>query len=239
MENTIGERIAGLRKQRGWTQNKLAELINISNKAISKWESGRSDPSLELVVALSEIFDCTTDYLIKGIHTVPKLLNISVNKNKNLSYEEDIFYRAMDILKVDVSALSYELWLSQLYPYKIVGSTLIIFAPTKQVKDYILKNFQEKVLEAVQQLDARITRLHILPKDVSSDTKLKEAVKLAINNKNINTSTIQRSLSISYPTAYDIMMSMQYLGYVSEKSNLHYYEVKITLDKYKKIFKVL
>lgn len=48
------------------TQLQLAERLNISDKAVSKWESGNGDPSLEMIAALSNLFDCTTDYLIKG-----------------------------------------------------------------------------------------------------------------------------------------------------------------------------
>jgi transcriptional regulator with XRE-family HTH domain len=65
-KETIGERIAKKRKELGYTQNKLAELLFISNKAVSKWESGLSCPSIDLLPTLSDILNCDIDYLVRG-----------------------------------------------------------------------------------------------------------------------------------------------------------------------------
>ncbi len=53
----LGHRIAKLRTQKGWTQEKLAELINYSPNHLSKIESARTQPSFELLVMLSKVFD--------------------------------------------------------------------------------------------------------------------------------------------------------------------------------------
>lgn len=63
---TIGERIAKKRKEAGLTQNKLAEMLIISNKAVSKWESGLSSPSIDLLPNLADILHCSIDYLVRG-----------------------------------------------------------------------------------------------------------------------------------------------------------------------------
>ncbi len=63
----LADRISELRRQKGWSQEQLAEALNISRQAVSKWESGQSTPELEKVVAMSELFGVSTDYLLKGI----------------------------------------------------------------------------------------------------------------------------------------------------------------------------
>lgn len=62
----LGERIQALRKEKGISQEELAAQMGISRQAVSKWESGQSIPDLEKVVLLSEYFETTTDYLLKG-----------------------------------------------------------------------------------------------------------------------------------------------------------------------------
>ncbi|MGM9631238.1 helix-turn-helix domain-containing protein [Butyricicoccus sp.] len=64
---TISDRIRELRRARGISQEELAEEIGVSRQAVSKWESGQSVPDLDRVIALSDYFEVTTDYLLKGI----------------------------------------------------------------------------------------------------------------------------------------------------------------------------
>ena len=65
MENlTIGTRIAELRKKANLTQNELAEKLMISNKAVSKWESNNGAPSIEMLIKLCEVLNCSLDYLV-------------------------------------------------------------------------------------------------------------------------------------------------------------------------------
>lgn len=61
----LADKIAMLRKQNGWSQEELAEKMNVSRQSVSKWESAASIPDLTRVVQLAEIFDVTTDYLLK------------------------------------------------------------------------------------------------------------------------------------------------------------------------------
>ena len=63
---TIGERIAEERKKKGMTQEDMAEKLNLSRQAISKWESGSSFPDTENLLKLSFLFSVSVDYLLKG-----------------------------------------------------------------------------------------------------------------------------------------------------------------------------
>jgi transcriptional regulator with XRE-family HTH domain len=61
----FSEKLLTLRKSKDLTQAQLAEKLNISRQSISKWESGQSIPELDKILELSNIFDVTTDYLLK------------------------------------------------------------------------------------------------------------------------------------------------------------------------------
>lgn len=63
---SIGDRICKLRKNKGFTQLDLANKLFITDKAISSWEQNRTEPSLEMLVKISEIFDCSIGYLVYG-----------------------------------------------------------------------------------------------------------------------------------------------------------------------------
>lgn len=61
----LSEKILTLRKSRNWTQDQLAEQLDVSRQTVSKWESAQSLPELDKVIALSEVFNVTTDCLLK------------------------------------------------------------------------------------------------------------------------------------------------------------------------------
>lgn len=64
----LADKIATLRKQNAWSQEDLAEQLNVSRQSVSKWESGASIPDLDKILKLSELFGVTTDYLLKDEH---------------------------------------------------------------------------------------------------------------------------------------------------------------------------
>ncbi len=61
----LADKIIRMRKKNGWSQEELAEKLNVSRQAVSKWESAQSIPELEKILILGEIFGVTTDYLLK------------------------------------------------------------------------------------------------------------------------------------------------------------------------------
>ena len=60
----IADRIQYLRKQKGYSQEELADKVGVSRQAVSKWESEQTTPDLEKVIAMSELFEVTTDYIL-------------------------------------------------------------------------------------------------------------------------------------------------------------------------------
>ena len=61
---TLNKKLLHLREQHSLTQFEVAEKINVSRQAISKWESGSSIPSMDNLLALSKLYGVTIDYLI-------------------------------------------------------------------------------------------------------------------------------------------------------------------------------
>ncbi len=64
LDYNLAEKIAKLRKEKGLTQSQLAEVINVSNKTISRWETGEGYPEITLLMPLSKALGVTTDYLL-------------------------------------------------------------------------------------------------------------------------------------------------------------------------------
>ena len=61
----LAEKIYELRKSRHWSQEELAQALDISRQSVSKWESNQSIPDSEKIIQLSQLFDVSTDYLLK------------------------------------------------------------------------------------------------------------------------------------------------------------------------------
>lgn len=61
----LADKIMTLRKKNGWSQEELANQLNVSRQSVSKWESAQSVPELEKILVMSKLFGVTTDYLLK------------------------------------------------------------------------------------------------------------------------------------------------------------------------------
>lgn len=62
----LGQRIKEERENHNWTQEELADTLNISRQAISKWELGTAYPDVERLVQMSDLFQVSLDSLVKG-----------------------------------------------------------------------------------------------------------------------------------------------------------------------------
>ena len=62
---TFGQKLQGLRQKAGMSQDALAEKLNVSRQAVSRWERDETMPETDKVVALADLFDVTTDYLLR------------------------------------------------------------------------------------------------------------------------------------------------------------------------------
>lgn len=105
------EKFQELRKNRGLTQEELAEALYVSRTAISKWESGRGYPSIDSLKEISNYFSISIDDLLSG----EKLISIAEKENKsNIRNMCDLLFGIVDLF-------SFILVVLPLYPNPIDG----------------------------------------------------------------------------------------------------------------------
>lgn len=90
----IAKNIADLRKANGYTQIGLAEKLNYSDKAISKWERGESVPEIGVLKEIADLFGVSLDYLVQKEHNAPPKLS------GKTSFNNHAFITGMSILLV-------------------------------------------------------------------------------------------------------------------------------------------
>lgn len=64
---TLGDKLSKLRKENNYTQEQLADILGVSRQAISKWESDIAYPETDKLIRISELYDCSLDYLLKEV----------------------------------------------------------------------------------------------------------------------------------------------------------------------------
>ena len=86
----LADKIIRLRKKNGWSQEDLADKMNVSRQAVSKWEGAQTIPDLEKILQLSILFGVTTDYLLKDEIEDVELTNDTSSDTtiKKISIEE-------------------------------------------------------------------------------------------------------------------------------------------------------
>ena len=83
MKRVIARNISTLRKQHGMTQLELAEKLNYSDKAISKWERGDSIPDITVLKTIADLFGVTVDYLITAEHPQALTPSLHLDEEQN------------------------------------------------------------------------------------------------------------------------------------------------------------
>lgn len=69
---TFSEKLSGLRRKHGLSQEQLADRLGVTRQSVSKWESGQASPEIGKLVAISELFGVSVDYLVKDGLTEPE-----------------------------------------------------------------------------------------------------------------------------------------------------------------------
>jgi transcriptional regulator with XRE-family HTH domain len=104
---SIGERIKNLRKQYGLNQTEMGKMFNLNYGAISAIESGRSNPSIEMVEKLSKLFNVSTDYIIKGTETEQTLSESEQEIIEALRKDEVMSNAMIEFAKLKKKVISY------------------------------------------------------------------------------------------------------------------------------------
>lgn len=120
---TIGELLKEARLQAGLTQEKVAEAIGVSRQSISNWENDKTYPDVINVIALSELYQVSLDYLLKGSKDYMKHLDEStdiVKSNKAL----------IRSIVLGVLAILFILLISQWIPFQVTLVALFLVSLT-------------------------------------------------------------------------------------------------------------
>ena len=148
---SVGENIKKTRNKIGITQEELAEKINVTRQAVSNWENGKTEPDIETLTKIAQIFDISIDELVDGI---PK--DIKQLRGKKTHLYIGIVFTAIYIISsllmiifkdpindyygrtynAVVSALCVLIW----KPFTIVSGGIGISALVSYITGYYLKN---------------------------------------------------------------------------------------------------
>lgn len=93
-QQNLADRIQQLRREHGLSQEQLAEKLNVSRQAVSKWESAQAQPELDKIIALSELFCVTTDYLLKGSRGTPPEAGPAPARRPDAAFASRVLYLA-------------------------------------------------------------------------------------------------------------------------------------------------
>lgn len=114
----IGERILNLRKAKGISQEELAEQLGVSRQAVSKWESEQSLPEVDKIVFMSEYFQVSTDYILRGTESEVT----SINNNETVG---KIFFLGSVFLAVVGLLVGFADWYEHQALEKVAGAIII------------------------------------------------------------------------------------------------------------------
>ena len=173
MAHSIGKTIAELRKAKGWTQIELAEKLNVSDKAVSKWEKDVGNPSVEFFPLLASLFNVSIDFLMTGNKQEDILLNSSniIKDEKGevkMITEQYLFNGILDIEKV-VAEKNYE------FAEKAINENHIHIV--ELIYEYICKSDWKKIFEFVIDNNVHLAAKAILKQRYDiAETKLLEAL---------------------------------------------------------------
>lgn len=114
LKKQVGANIISYRKRMGMTQARLAEKLNYSDKAVSKWERGESAPDLQTLVQLAELFDITVndllvdpDALPENTGAVERVMGRAVEKTLKRKADKRIILRLTSLLVWFVALLTF------------------------------------------------------------------------------------------------------------------------------------
>lgn len=99
---TLGDKISKLRKENNYTQEQLADILGISRQAVSKWESNTTYPETDKLIRISELFECSLDYLLKD--------KVETNKVNNSDNTNNFFKWSIRERKSEKTVFGMPLW---------------------------------------------------------------------------------------------------------------------------------
>ena len=103
----ISEEIKNQRVKNKWTQEQLADILNVSRSTVSSWEVGRNYPDLETIVAISDLFEISLDELLRGDKKMLEQITEDTNTRKTQSKKIKLLTVGIVALLISLLILVY------------------------------------------------------------------------------------------------------------------------------------
>ena len=169
---TLGQRLYEMRKAKGLSQEKTAEILGVTRQTISKWETDQTTPDFDKIIPLCELYNISTDELLKGdIHSINNYNNSRYdipNENMQKDNSEQIEkYRRISALLMAVSICLYilsvvpffilrdgKIMITCFFVIIAVATMLIVFSLLSKPKRMKRTEIQTKELKLYKQISS-------------------------------------------------------------------------------------
>ncbi|AIK31053.1 MULTISPECIES: helix-turn-helix domain-containing protein [Bacillus cereus group] len=121
----FSERLKEEREKRNWSQSDLAEKIHVSRQSVSKWETGKNYPSIEIIIHLSDLFGITIDELLRSDEELTQKV---IEDSKQLAYPKwKVFFDSLFMMGVFLFITKIVVWI--LNKFAVANIAIIADAP--------------------------------------------------------------------------------------------------------------
>ncbi|EEM23888.1 hypothetical protein bthur0001_9250 [Bacillus thuringiensis serovar tochigiensis BGSC 4Y1] len=116
----FSERLKEEREKRNWSQSDLSEKIHVSRQSVSKWETGKNYPSIEIIIHLSDLFGITIDELLRSDEELTQKV---IEDSKQLAYPKwKVFFDSLFMMGVFLFITKIVVWILN----KFAGANIAI-----------------------------------------------------------------------------------------------------------------
>ena len=127
----FSERLKEEREKRNWSQSDLAEKIHVSRQSVSKWETGKNYPSIEIIIHLSDLFGITIDELLRSDEELTQKV---IEDSKQLAYPKwKVFFDSLFMIGVFLFIAKIVVWMLN----KFAGASITIVADAPYVMNLL------------------------------------------------------------------------------------------------------
>ncbi|MCP9282059.1 helix-turn-helix domain-containing protein [Bacillus wiedmannii] len=127
----FSERLKQEREKRNWSQSDLAEKIHVSRQSVSKWETGKNYPSIEIIIHLSNLFGITIDELLRSDEELTQKV---IEDSKQLAYPKwKVFFDSLFMMGVLLFVTKIGIWMLN----KFAGASITIIAEAPYVMNFL------------------------------------------------------------------------------------------------------
>ncbi|KAB7636793.1 helix-turn-helix domain-containing protein [Bacillus sp. B3-WWTP-C-10-D-3] len=127
----FSERLKEEREKRNWSQSDLAEKIHVSRQSVSKWETGKNYPSIEIIIHLSDLFGITIDELLRSDEELTQKV---IEDSKQLAYPKwKVFFDSLFMVGIFLFLTKIVVWTLN----KFAGASIPILADAPYVMSFL------------------------------------------------------------------------------------------------------